>query len=254
MRRTVQILMVVLGVGAGLFLVERADAQSIVVEKSTVGCQAGRWTDITATLNPVPGLGDPVNITGIDDSWTAIRVRITTGSGNVGAITLTGSRLSAEPLDLLIVPSAVDCPPISPEQSIANPAGTSWSGLTYGANSESVRNAVRLVAAISGDLTGSVECGTVYRLQVGGNIRAAVTAAGPNREGVGAVGVVVAGAILNGVQPDNSAPTGSIAAVAGDTACCSTYGLLHLDFNEDGNTDQDDVAAMIHYIAGGGCP
>jgi hypothetical protein len=109
----------------------------------------------------------------------------------------------------------VDCLPISPDQSIDSPAGTSWSGLTYGPNSESVRDAVRLVAAISGDLTGSVDCGTVYRLQVGGNIDASVTAVGadiPGTNGHDAIAQVVARRVRN----DGSSQTGAILATAGD--------------------------------------
>jgi hypothetical protein len=27
-----------------------------------------------------------------------------------------------------------------------------------------------------------------------------------------------------------------------------------LDFNRDGNVDQDDIAALVNVVAGGGCP
>ncbi|MFZ2873380.1 MAG: hypothetical protein WAZ94_02735, partial [Phycisphaerales bacterium] len=75
-----------------------------------------------------------------------------------------------------------------------------------------MRDAVRLTAAISGDLTGPIDCGTVYRLQVGGAIKAPVTAAGPNREGVGAIGVIVAQRVGN----DGSNTYGAIKASTGD--------------------------------------
>lgn len=182
-----------------------------MVEKSTVGCQANRWKDITGTLNPVRGPGDPINITGVDDTWTAIRVRATTGAVAVGTITVAGVRTSADPLDLLVMPS--DCMPELPDTPIANPSVTSWSGLTFGAGSESVRDAVRLTAAISGDLTGAIDCGKVYRLQVGGAIKAPVTAASPNDPSTNAaIAVISAGAVQN----NGSDTQGSVTAGAGN--------------------------------------
>ncbi|MCE7974704.1 MAG: hypothetical protein DYG92_10355 [Leptolyngbya sp. PLA1] len=76
-----------------------------------------------------------------------------------------------------------------------------------------MRDSVRLTAAISGDLTGSVDCGTVYRLQVGGAIKAPVTAASPNDPSTNAaIAVISAGALQN----NGSDTHGAIAAGAGN--------------------------------------
>lgn len=226
-----------LGGGAGLVLAERASAQTIVVEKSTIGCQAGRWTVITP--DPAPNPGDPIEISGIDDSWTTVRVRFSGGLAQVGRVTLSGTRASSVPLDLFL--TTQDCLPQTPDTPVpsGSVSATSWSGLTYGAGSESVRDAVRLTAAISGDLTGAIDCGTIYRLQVGGSIKAAVTAAGPNREGVGAIGVIVAQRVEN-----DGSGTLTFESVCG----------IDPDFNRDGNPDKDDLTALITAVAGRGCP
>jgi hypothetical protein len=84
-------------------------------------------------------------------------------------------------------------------------AGSTWAGLTYGSNSNSVRDAVRLTAAISGDLTGSIDCGTVYRLQVGGEIAAGVTAHAGNDSVTNAAIEVVAAVGSPAMGPAHSA-------------------------------------------------
>lgn len=269
MRHTVKIAIVLLGGGSGFFLSDPADAQTIIVEKSTVGCQANRWTDITGTLNPVPGPGDPINVTGVDDTWTAVRVRTIGGAAQLGSLTLNGSRTGSVPLDVVL--TTQDCIPQSPDTPVPTGAvsATSWSGLTFGAGSESVRDAVRLTAAISGDLTGSVDCGTVYRLQVGGAIKAPVTAHGAHifgNDGHPAIAMIVAGDLSN----NGTTELGSITAAVGSIGTIDAVGLqtgnihvpisapqgsiTNLDFTRDGNVDQDDVAALINYVAGGGCP
>ena len=111
-------------------------------------------------------------IADIDSTWTAIRIRASDGAQVIGRVTLVGSHNGASPLEVVVAP--VECLPALPSDEITLTAATSWSGLSFATGSESVRDAVRLTAAISGDLTGPIDCGTVYRLQVGGAIRAPV--------------------------------------------------------------------------------
>ena len=74
----------------------------------------------------MPGPGDPVNLVGVDDTRTAVRVRSTSGVAAVGTMSVAGTRTTAEPLDLFVLPH--DCPPELPDTPIANPAATSRSG------------------------------------------------------------------------------------------------------------------------------
>ncbi|GJQ30859.1 MAG: hypothetical protein HBSAPP03_27430 [Phycisphaerae bacterium] len=114
--------------------------------------------------------GDPINITDIDNTWTAIRVRSTssTNPASIGRITLTTGEPRNAPFEVLVTGDycRIEFPILQPSN-----AGTTWSGLTFGENSDSLRNNTRLVAAISGNLTGSVACGSVYRLQLGGDVQ-----------------------------------------------------------------------------------
>lgn len=137
-------------VGGGAVLVSAAStlAQTVTVEKSEIGCDANRWTILADNI----ASGTPINITDIDNTWTAIRVRSTSGTNpaSIGRITLTTGEPRNAPFEVLITTEF--CLPEFPATDLT-PTGTSWSGLTFGENSDSLRNNTRLVAAISGDLT-----------------------------------------------------------------------------------------------------
>lgn len=92
-------------------------ADEITVQKSAVGCQANRWTSI-GTFDS----GEAISISGIDNSWTAIRVRSTSTLAEIGTITLTGSRTSGDPLEILV--AGLDCLPIDASAPVFAEAGT----------------------------------------------------------------------------------------------------------------------------------
>lgn len=162
--------MLVLG-GAGLLLSEAANAQPITVEYTTQPCSNNAWTTLF-----LRNADEAINITNVADSWTAIRVRPSSGSplSAIGSISLSGSRSSTATLDLLI---ANQCAPSQPNVPIAQ---ASNGGLSIGAVVADVpfRDHVRLTAAVSGNITGAVNVGSIWRLQAGGAIESPVTTSG----------------------------------------------------------------------------
>lgn len=182
-----------------------AQAQSEIVEYTEDPCQNRTWTGIT-----IPSMGD-IAITGITDSWTAIRVRTSSGTSAIRRLVLSGQRLGSVPLEVYV--AGIACLPPDPAELVAE-AGTTWAGLTFASDTDShaMRQKVVLTAAISDDLTGSIDVGTIYRLQVGDAIIAPVVATGEDGTGIPAIHVIAAGNILH----DDDTQFGSITAVAGE--------------------------------------
>jgi hypothetical protein len=184
-----------------------ANAQSITVEYTTTTCESGTWNSLGQFNAHVP-----VAITTVADSWRAIRVRPTSGDSpiDIGAVSLSGSRTSASALDLFVVPG---CLPVDPGSPILSASGTTLSSISV---ASAFRDHTRLTAAISGDVTGAIDVGSIYRLQVGGAIAASVTAHSTDPVTGNAISFVSAGSTTSaGVITASTGNIDTLSAAAG---------------------------------------
>ncbi|MBC7833742.1 MAG: hypothetical protein H7Y88_01400 [Phycisphaerales bacterium] len=131
--------------------------------------------------------GDPISL---NLPFCATRVNVTTSgtSVNIGSITLTGGPTNT-PLDIVIGSGA-----LSQSDTLPPQIGNDWAGLDVSAIASGVET--RLAGGIGGNLTGSIGVKQLFRIDVGGQVQAAITATNPGN--FGGVCAVEAGSIGTG--------------------------------------------------------
>ncbi len=135
--------------------------------------------------------GDPLDIdlgTFAEDVVVRIFDEDTDGSTapslSVGQITVSGTPSNGARAYILVANSVVTGWPSLANLAVAPGVvnlGTSSGGLVFG--STALRDASIVAIAATGDLTGAIDCGKVFRIQSGGTIASSITAYGLNDTG-----------------------------------------------------------------------
>jgi len=159
------------------------------VDISTDG--GDNYTSLFPPPASLPAAGDPITLNlGTVSTDTLIRFASDSSLANLGAVTINGTLGSAGVvLSLLVVHRDEDPFPVQPAEPL--PAGViNVGGFTI--SNSGLRANTRIAVAATGNLTGSIEVGHVFRLQFNGSvgeIQAAVTAIAENGSAVTYTGV-----------------------------------------------------------------
>jgi len=181
--------------------------------------------------------GSPINVNADRD---IARICIYTEDGgwaaNVGRVNIhhSGPFPRTEDLHVLLMnhPANLPIPPASEELPVI---ANDWGGIEFDASTLGWAN---ISASISGDLTGPVATARLTRVQLQGELSAAITAIA---DGAGAIGVVHLGC---------SSPFGTITASAGAIGRISASGNLFASVIAEGDIQQIDVAGSVFSDAG----
>lgn len=119
--------------------------------------------------------GAPISLSA-NNTWRSVTVHSenapSCGFANIGRITITSTGTVPANFEVLIGAN-----PFPTQFANLDVAGVNWNGLTFsGSTGEDLRQVTRLDGRISGNLTGSVEAGTIGFLWIAGEVQTQISA------------------------------------------------------------------------------
>lgn len=174
-----------------------AVGQSVVVKFD--GTVHNTYSPGAAIALSVPTSVDLVNIYGANSSGQVDE------TVSIGAVSITNVSTTGDPtLNIFVGNGAF---PLGPELQLTT-SGADLSGLTI---DSSLHGKCRVAGAIAGNLTGAIDAGSIFRLQVGGNVSANITGRPLDNATVAIDQLLVSGSIGSGATVE--AVTGNIQRV-----------------------------------------